>query len=434
MITLVTRRASRPGIRASLSPVARHAAGIGAAILVAACGGRDASPPADSATLREAPYPHAGEPIGTVRESYDGALTPEMAINTFRNIDRLFPTRTIARSPNPRPLPRAERSLATLRVSDSGRTYDLEEYLTLNRVAAMLVLKDGKVALERYQYGNSERTRWMSMSMAKSITSALIGAAIHDGHIRSLDDSVTRYVPAVKGSAYEGVSVRDILMMASGVKWDETYTDSASDRRHLLEAQIAQQPGAAMAVMAKLPRAAEPGTRNNYSTGETQVAGEILRGAVGKPLAEYLSETIWQPMGMEADAKWWLDSPDGTEIGGSGISATLRDYGRFGLFILGDGVIDGRRVLPEGWVREAGSPKVLKGGVPLDYGYMWWTAETEAAKRDGAFSAQGIHGQYVYINPVAKVVIVVWGARPHPVRGAVINDMVVFDAVVEALR
>lgn len=435
MTTLVTRCVSCPLVRDSFTVLARQAAGIGAAVLLASCGGRrDAPPGADSAAGSEVAYPHAGEPIGTVRESYDGVLTPELAINTFRNIDRLFPTRTISRGPNPRPLPRAERKVTTLSVSDSGRTYDLEAYLTLNRVAAMLVLKDGKVALERYQFGNSERTRWMSMSVAKSITSTLIGAAIHDGRIRSLDDSVTRYVPVLKGSAYEGVSVRDILMMASGVKWDETYTDSTSDRRHLLEAQIAQQPGAAMAVMAKLPKAAEPGTRNNYSTGETQVAGEIVRGAVGKPLAEYLSEKLWQPMGMEADATWWLDSPDGMEIGGSGISATLRDYGRFGQFILEDGVIDGRRVLPEGWVHEAGSPKVLKGGAPLHYGYMWWPSETEAGRRDGAFAAQGIHGQYVYINPAAKVVIVVWGARPHPTQGAAMDDMVVFDAVVEAVR
>lgn len=384
--------------------------------------------------MPEPPYPHASEPIGTVRQSYDGALSPELAINTFRNIDRLFPTRTIVPSPHPRPFSRAKRELTTLSFTDGGHTYDLEEYFGLNRVAAMLVLKDGKVALERYRYGNSERTRWMSMSVAKSVTSTLIGAAIRDGKIGSLDDSVTRYVPALRGSAYEGVNVRDILMMASGVKWDETYTNAGSDRRHLLEAQIAQRPGAAMAVMAKLPKAAAPGTRNNYSTGETQVAGEIVRGAVGRSLSDYLSEKIWRPMGMEADAKWWLDSPGGMEIGGSGISATLRDYGRFGQFILDDGVIDGRRVLPEGWVREAGSPKVLKGGAPLQYGYMWWPSETEAGRRDGAFAAEGIHGQYVYINPAARVVIVAWGARPHPTRGAVIDDMVVFDSVAAALR
>ncbi len=400
-----------------------------------ACRGGEAPRVADTTSMPAAtPYPHASEPIGTVRQSYDGALSPEMAVNTFRNIDRLFPTRIIARGSAPRVLPVSERPLEALRFTDAGRAYDLDDYLRLNRVAAMLVLADGKVALERYQYGNTERTRWMSMSVAKSITSTLIGAAIHDGHIRSLDDSVTRYVPALEGSAYAGVSVRDVLMMASGVKWDETYTDSSSDRRHLLEAQVAQRAGGAMAVMAKLPRAAAPGTRNNYSTGETQVAGEIVRGAVGQPLAAYLSEKIWQPMGMEADAKWWLDSPDGMEIGGSGISATLRDYGRFGLFVLDDGVVDGARVLPEGWVREAGSPKVLKGGAPLPYGYMWWPSETEAGRRDGAFSAQGIHGQYVYINPAAKVVIVVWGARPHPTQGAVVDDMVVFEAVVEAVR
>jgi CubicO group peptidase (beta-lactamase class C family) len=189
-----------------------------------------------------------------------------------------------------------------------------------------------------------------------------------------------------------------------------------------------------MAVMRRLPRAAEPGMVNNYNTGETQVAAEILHHAVGQPLATYLSERIWSRVGMEADANWWLDAPDGLEIGGSGFSATLRDYGRFGLFVLSGGVAAGQPILPAGWIDEATSPKVLRGGTPLAYGYLWWPGTTPAARRDRAFAAEGIHGQFVYINPAAQVVIVVWSAQPEPIGGAVIDDWAFFDAVADALR
>lgn len=373
---------------------------------------------------------HGTQPIGTVRQMYDGVLTPEMAVNTFRNIDRLFPTRKVAAGPAPKPLPRAATPLTTVSFNDNGRRYDLDDYLELNRVAALLVLKDDSVKLELYRYGNTENTRWMSMSIAKSITSTLIGAALKDGHIASLSDPVTKYVPSLAGSAYDSVSVRDVLMMSSGVRWNEAYTDPKSDRRRLLEAQISQVPGSALAVMRGLARAAEPGTLNNYSTGETQVAAEILRGAVKRPLATYLSERIWSRFGMEADANWWLDSPDGVEMGGSGFSATLRDYGRFGLFFLNGGGAAGEAILPAGWTQEAASPKVLRDGTPLKYGYLWWTAATPASQRDGAFAALGIHGQFLYVNPVAKVVIVVWGAQPTPTGGGVINDWTFCDAVV----
>lgn len=378
-------------------------------------------------------YPHRTEPIGTVHEIYDGVLTPEMAVNTFRNIDRLFPTRTVAGSSRPLRLPQAAVPLSDVRFSDQGKQYDLESYLELNRIAAILILQDGRVKLERYRFGNTDRTRWMSMSIAKSITSTLVGAALKDGFIRSLSDSVTRYVPSLKGTAYDGVSVRDVLMMASGVRWNEAYSDPTSDRRRLLEAQISQVPGSALAVMKSLPRAAAPGTTANYNTGETQVVAEVLRASVGRPLATYLSDRIWSRFGMEADANWWLDSPGGSEIGGSGFSATLRDYGRFGLFVLGGGVAAGESILPAGWVREATTPKTLRDGAAVEYGYLWWTGATPASRRDGAFMAIGIHGQYLYVNPVAKIVIVVWGARPHPSQGQVVDDWSFCDAVTAML-
>jgi len=407
-----------------------------AALLVAtACGARSTQQSSANAIgAGRDEYPHAAEPIGTVRQIYDGVLTLPQAVNTFRNIDRLFATRTVRAASVPMPLPPAAIPLRSVSFSDRGKRYDLEDYLELNRVAGLLVLKNGRVALERYRFGNSQRTRWMSMSIAKSITSTLIGAAVKQGYIGGLSDPVTRYVPSLAGSAYDGVTVRDVLMMSSGARWSETYTDRRSDRRRLLEAQISQLPGSAMEVMRSLPRSSAPGTVNTYSTGETQVAGEIVRRAVGRPLAPYLSERIWSKFGMEADANWWLDSPDGIEIGGSGFSATLRDYGRFGLFVLSGGVAAGEAILPDGWIREATSPKVLRGGAPLEYGYLWWTGTTAAARRDSAYAAIGIYGQHLYVNPVAQVVIVVWAAQRTPTGAEVIDDWAFFDAVVDALK
>jgi CubicO group peptidase (beta-lactamase class C family) len=408
-----------------------HAAVLVAAALVGCERPREAPPPPP---LTAEAYPHAGDSIGTVREIYDGVLSPELAVTTFRNIDRLFPTGQVLPGATPRALTPSARALGEVTFSDSTGTHSLEDYVRSNRVAALLVLEDGTVAHERYLFGNGPRTRWMSMSIAKSITSTLIGAAIHEGAIGNVDDLVTRYVPSLAGTAYDGVTIRQVLTMSSGAHWDETYTDPRSDRRRLLEAQIAQQSGAALEVMARLPRAAMPGSRHNYSTGETQIAAEILRGAVQRPLSTYLSERLWQPMGMEQEARWWLDAPGGIEIGGSGISATLRDYGRVGLFMLQDGVIDGVRYLPEGWVRDATSARQLPDGTPLPYGYLWWIPQTNASQRDGAFSAEGIHGQFLYINPAAKVVIVVWSAQPKPTGGGVFDDWTVFDAIVAALR
>jgi CubicO group peptidase (beta-lactamase class C family) len=376
----------------------------------------------------------AADVIGTLAQVYDGTLTSDIQINTFRNIDRLFPVRVVKHGSKVVALPPAARPLARVDFSSGGKTYDLIDYMALNRVTALLVLKDGKVAYEDYEMGNTEKTRWMSMSMVKSITSSLIGAAIQDGHIKSIDDPVTQYVAKLRGSAYDGVSIRYVLQMASGVKWDETYTNPASDRRRMLDAQIAQHPGAIMDLIAKLPRAGTPGSIWNYSTAETFVAGAVVRAAVGRPLAEYLSERIWTKAGMESDATWWLESPDGLEIGGSGLSATLRDYGRFGLFLVNGGVAGGEKILPDGWVRDAGSSKTI-GGKVVDYGYLIWPfSASPGSTNQGAFQALGIYGQHIYVNPRENVVIVVWSALPKPTGKEVIADEDFFAAVTAAVR
>jgi hypothetical protein len=297
----------------------------------------------------------------------------------------------------------------------------------------LLVIKNGRIALENYRLGNDDRTRWVSWSLVKSISSTLLGAAIKDGYIGSLDEQVTKYLPQLAHSAYQGVSIRNLVQMASGVGWNEAYTDPASDRRHMLELQIQARPGAILSFMGTLPRVAPPGTRWNYSTGETHVLGALIRSAVKRPLAQYLSEKIWAKLGMEADATWWLESPGGLEVGGSGLSATLRDYGRFGVFVIGGGKAAGEQIVPAGWFPDAGMPKMV-GGSLADYGYMWWSLGPSAGPihRD-AFEAIGIFGQFIYINPRHNVVIVVWSARPKPTGSGVFNDQDFFAAVVTAL-
>ncbi|MFC1719990.1 serine hydrolase domain-containing protein [Pseudomonadota bacterium] len=361
-----------------------------------------------SANAAELPYAHADEPIGTVREVYDGKLYPDIQVNTFRNIDRLFPTRTVHRGDTVLALPVSDQPFPEFSYSVDGQTYDLYDVLSMNRVSGLLIIRNGEILFEKYLLGNDEHTRWMSMSVVKSMTATLIGAAIQDGYIASVDDPIVKYLPRFKGTAYDGVTVKHLLQMTSGVAWNETYTDPSSDRRHMLDAQIGQQPGAILDLMAALPRAAEPGTRWNYSTGETHVAGALVQAATGKPVADYLSEKIWSQVGMESDATWWLESPDGLEVGGSGLSATLRDYGRFGLFLLNKGVIDGQQVLPEGWMAEASTPKVVAGET-VDYGYMLWPLH------GNSFAAIGIFGQFVFVDPDKNLVVAMWSAQPKPV-------------------
>jgi CubicO group peptidase (beta-lactamase class C family) len=247
------------------------------------------------------------EEIGTVRQIYDGTLYPDIQVRTFRNIDRLFPTRTVRRGDHVYPLPKSETPLKGVEFTSPGKKYDMYNYMSLNRVSGLLILKDGKIAFERYELGNTEDTRWMSMSVAKSIASTLVGVATKDGYIKSIDDPVTRYLPTLAGSAYEGVTIRNLLQMASGVKWDETYTNPASDRRRMLELQLAGEPGSILKFMSTLKRAGAPGTIWNYNTGETYLVGELIHAAVKKPVAQYLSERIWSNLGMESDATWWLD-------------------------------------------------------------------------------------------------------------------------------
>ena len=275
---------------------------------------------------------------------------------------------------------------------------DVDAYMAGQRSAALIVLHDGKLRLERYGLDFDAAGRWTSFSVAKSITSTLLGAALKDGHIRSMDDKVSDYIPEMKGSAYDDVSIRQLLTMTSGVKWNEDYADPNSDVARFNNHKPEEGVDALVSYMRKLPREVPPGTRWLYSTGETNLVGILVNRAVKKPLADYLSEKIWKPAGMEQKATWIL-SKTGQEISGCCIQAAPRDFARFGQFILGGAAVGGKSIVPDGWLEQATTTRVPIGQPGRGYGYQWWTYES------GAFTARGIFGQGIFIDPKRKLVI-----------------------------
>jgi CubicO group peptidase (beta-lactamase class C family) len=275
---------------------------------------------------------------------------------------------------------------------------DVDAYMKAQRTSALVVVLDGKVVLEKYALGFTPEGKWTSFSVAKSLTSTLAGAAIKDGAIDRIDDPVTKYIKGLKGSAYDDVSVEQLLTMTSGVKWNEDYTDPKSDVALFNEHKAEDGLDVTVSYMRKLPREAPAGEKWVYKTGETNLIGVLVSEATGKTLAEYLSEKVWQPFGMQQDATWLLGST-GHEIAGCCIQAATRDMARFGLFVMGGGMAGGKQVVPDGWFAAATAKQADIGAPGKGYGYQWWTYDS------GAFAAQGIFGQGIFIDPARKLVI-----------------------------
>jgi CubicO group peptidase (beta-lactamase class C family) len=323
--------------------------------------------------------------------------TPEQKVAGFRNSDKIFWTRTIEAGGSAYPLPHAKRELSDVEIKLNDATMTVNEYFTKQNVAGLLVIKDGNILYERYGLGNTEDSKWISYSVTKSVVSMLIGAAIRDGYITRVDEKVTDYLPRLKGSSYDQSSIANLLQMASGVKWNEDYADPKSDVVTASWGTIDLYE-----FLRNKPRDAAPGEKFNYNTAETNLAGTLLRSAIGNNLSTYLSEKIWRPFGMESDGSWNLTEWGGGEAGGCCINATLRDYGRVGLFALADGrLADGRQVLPPNWMRQSTTPSKGFGG----YGYFWWLNGPHD------FNASGIFGQGIYVNREEEVVIAVHSAR-----------------------
>ncbi len=309
----------------------------------------------------------------------------------FRALDRL-PILAEAARITPSPTPLALPAGAPLEIPG------LDDYMKEQNTAGLVIVQDGKIRVERYGLGFSAAGRWTSFSVAKSFTSTLVGAAIQDGYIKSLDDTVSRYISDLRGSAYDGVSIRQLLMMTSGVRWNEDYEDPEADVAKFNNAKPTKGMDATVSYMRTLPRAHEPGTVWHYNTGETNLIGVLVSSAVGKPLARYLEEKLWHPAGMEAEATWLLGKT-GHEIAGCCIQATTRDYARMGLFVLANGNVGGRQIVPADWFAQATVKHQEIGEPGRGYGYQWWTYD------DGAVAAQGIYGQGIYIDPARRLVI-----------------------------
>ncbi len=311
----------------------------------------------------------------------------------FRALDRLpvlAKWRVVEPAAQPSPLPPGPPLKLPL---------DLDAYMAGQRSAALLIVHNGKLRLERYGLGFDAAGRWTSFSVAKSFTSTLVGAALRDGHIKSMDDKVSDYIPQMKGSAYDAVSIRQLLTMTSGVKWNEDYADPNADVAKFNNHKPDDGSDALVSYMRQLPREVPAGTRWLYSTGETNLVGVLVSQAVKKPLSQYLQEKLWQPLGMEQQATWIL-SRTGHEISGCCIQAAARDYARFGQFIADGARINGQSLVPDGWLAEATTARTPIGQPGRGYGYQWWTYD------DGTFAARGIFGQGIFIDPQRKLVIV----------------------------
>ena len=307
----------------------------------------------------------------------------------FRAMEQWFAGHEVPGATTPRALP------AGAPLSDNLQS-ELKALIAETGTAGVMVLEDGKVRFEAYGLGLGAADRWTSFSVAKSFTSTLLGAAVKDGLIASMDDPVTKYIPGLAGSAYEGVTVRQLATMTSGVKWNESYIDPNSDVAQMNRFVVEYGADAIVAQMKQLPREAEPGAKWVYKTGETNLIGVLVENAVGRPLAEYAKDKIVDPAGFAGDMFWMID-PRGGNIGGCCLSITLADYARMGQFAL-DG---GKGVVPEGWFSEAGSAQVTFGSdAPgFGYGYQWWTYP------GATYGAQGIFGQGITLVPEKGLVV-----------------------------
>ena len=275
---------------------------------------------------------------------------------------------------------------------------DVDAYMKAQRTAGLVIVQDGKIRMEKYGLGFTGNGKWTSFSVAKSFTSTLVGAAIKDGYIKSIEDKVSTYIPDLKGSAYDDVTIRQLLTMTSGVKWNEDYADPKSDVALFNQHKAKDGMDVTVSYMRTLPREAPAGTKWVYKTGETNLIGVLVSSATKKNLSEYLSEKVWVPYGMEQDGSWLLGST-GHEISGCCIQASTRDYARFGLFIMGGAKVNGVSIVPDDWIAPATSKQADIGAPGKGYGYQWWTYD------DGSFAAQGIFGQGIFIDPARRLVV-----------------------------
>ena len=282
----------------------------------------------------------------------------------------------------------------------------LASYMKDNHIGGVIVLQDNKIRLEKYADGVDKETVWTSFSMAKSVSSMLLGVALKEGDIESLDDILQKYIPELNGHDYGKVTVRQLLTMTSGIAWNEDYEDPNADVAQMYRSPCENNEPHILTYMKPLKFVQKPGIHWNYSTGETDLVGILIQKATGKSLAEYLSEKIWQPGGMEHCAYWLADECSDLNLGGSGLSASLRDYARLGTLMLNKGKIGNENILSNDWVEDSTALLYETNDQGGGYGYLWWRF------KNGSYAAVGIFGQMLYIDPSKNLVIAQMAAWP----------------------
>jgi CubicO group peptidase (beta-lactamase class C family) len=347
--------------------------------------------------------PHSEVPVAIQLLRWS-MLDPGVNTLAFRSMDTLFTTRTVPHAGTPWALPRSDHAL-DFTYAYKGQTYTPDQFLDRTYTNALLVMKDGKIVSEIYRNSSNERTRFMGWSMTKSITSVLVGCALAEGRIKSLDDQITVYLPELKGGGYEGVTIRQIMQMRSGVDYEERYDfehpgTAASNHIAALVKNVARFADAARTIK----RIHKPGEFFQYKTLDTAVLGWLIeRVSGGSTIAAYMAQRLWEPLGAEADGFFIMDGPPGIgrEFNGAGFNATLRDYARFGQMILDGGRANGHQIVSPEWVAESTRPSGKTGVARGGYGLQWWMLGDR-----GAFSAIGLQGQYIYVDPTTRTVVV----------------------------
>lgn len=348
----------------------------------------------------------------------------------YRHMREIFSTDVVRRGVRVASLPQG--ASLEIRYKQDGVMKSTDDFIRENRVAGLLILHHGKIVLERYGLDQKPTDYWTSNSVAKSFTSTLVGAAIRDGAIKSVNDRISKYIPELAEGSYADVTVRDALLMASGVTWNEDYGDRDADSSKIRNLDF---PGSTIPpldivdYMSHRPRETAPGRQFLYNSGNSHLLGVLVQRATGKSLSEYLSEKIWAPAGMEADASVIRDR-FGRPMGNCCLNARLRDFGRFGLYFM-NGAKDqtGRSVLPEGWIAEATAPTLPTNYPGFSYGYQWWIED------DGSYSAFGIFGQMIRISAKDDLVVVqlsAWEKAEWPAGDS--NQAAFIEGVTRAVR
>lgn len=338
----------------------------------------------------------------------------------FPQMQSIFPSIRVAIGNTVKPLNQG--SL----ISNKTIQQKIKTYMKSNNIKGLIVLKNDSIRIEKYAKGVSKTTLWTSFSMAKSVTSMLLSVALKEGSIKSLDDSLQKYIPALNGFDYGAVTVKQLLTMTSGIEWNEDYEDPLSDVAQMYRHPCKANESHILTYMKKLHFSSPIEKNWHYSTGETDLLGILLQKATGVSLAEYLSTKIWQPFGMENCAYWLSDECSGENIGGSGISATLRDYARLGKVMMHQGKISDSTIFSPIWLNNSTDllfPIGEKGG----YGYLWWIFP------NGSYAAVGIFGQMIYINPTAHLIIAQVAAWPKATSEELTINRMTFIKLIEHL-